>query len=167
MRVAVCSCARQGGHDSGRELLETLYRLETGQAMPEIRITPRGKPYFVDSPLHFSITHTDRHVFCALGHCNVGIDAEEADRIIRPTLLHRILSPTELARVAGSRNPNEAVLRLWVMKEADAKLSGEGLHGFPNHTDFSPDDPRVALWDGCFCALFREDENEGVTFHAF
>lgn len=166
MRIAVRSCVGRNGHDVGRELLEILYRMETGQSLPAVKITPRGKPYFVDSPLHFSITHTPRHVLCALSRCNIGIDAEEADRIVRPTVYARILSPTEKNRVDQFSSPNEAVLRLWVMKEAEAKLSGDGLQGFPNHTDFFPDDPRVHIWDGCIYALFQEDENEGVTFYA-
>ena len=45
-----------------------------------------------------------------------------------------------------------------VLKEAAAKLSGEGLRGFPNHTNFSLDDPRVREIDGCIVAVLREGE---------
>ena len=70
------------GHEVGRELLAELYRRVTGQELPSIAVADRGKPYFVDSPWHFSISHTKDHVFCALAKCPVGIDAEELDRKI-------------------------------------------------------------------------------------
>ena len=39
---------------------------------------------------------------------------------------------------------------------AAAKLSGEGLRGYPNHTDFSPDDPRITEMNGCRVAVMEE-----------
>lgn len=167
MIAAGCPLNGRSGHDAGRELLQTLYFRETGQALPQILFTARGKPYFAESALHFSITHTDRHAFCVLSRCNVGIDAEETDRPIRENTVKRTLSPTEQDRLKESADPRSAFLRLWVLKEAAAKCSGEGLKGFPNHTDFSPEDPRVHLWMNCFVALIPEDENEGVCFYAF
>ena len=47
------------------------------------------------------------------------------------------------------------LLKLWVLKEASVKLTGEGLRGYPNHTDFSPDDPRVMEMDGCYVAVLE------------
>ena len=144
------------GHEVGRELLAGLYRDATGEALPPIAITPRGKPYFPDSPWHFSISHTKHHAFCALAKFPLGIDAEEMGRPIKPALAEKVLSPSEKLRYDGCSDKNNAFLRLWVLKEASAKLSGEGLRGYPNHTDFSPDDPRIQMIDGCFVAVFTE-----------
>lgn len=143
----------RGGHEVGRELLTELYARMTGEALPEIRVTDRGKPFFADSPLCFSITHTDRHAFCALAQGPVGIDAEEMDRAIRPRLAGKILSPGELAHYEAAGDKRAALLRLWVLKEASVKLTGEGLRGYPNHTDFSPDDPRIRELMGCYVAV--------------
>lgn len=137
-------------HEAGRQLLKRLYREYTGRDCPEIRVTDRGKPYFLGDAVHFSISHTSRHVFCALSGTPIGIDAEETDRDINLKLAGKILSPSELARFDGTK---QALLRLWVLKEAAAKLTGEGLRGYPNHTDFSPDDPRVREMDGCYVAV--------------
>ena len=49
----------------------------------------------------------------------------------------------------------QSLLRFWVLKEAAAKLTGEGLRGYPNHTDFSPDDPRITVIDGCYVAVLE------------
>ena len=48
MRMAHCRLTGQSGHEAGRDLLAKLYREETGEALPEILITDRGKPYFAD-----------------------------------------------------------------------------------------------------------------------
>lgn len=140
----------RSGHETGRQLLEKLYREYTGQECPEILAADRGKPYFVGNPVHFSISHTPRHVFCALSDRPIGIDAEETDRQVNLKLADKILSPAEKARFDGTR---EALLRLWVLKEAAAKYTGEGLRGYPNHTDFDPNDPRIQEIDGCFVAV--------------
>ena len=166
MIAAACALEGRSGHRAGRLLLERLYRQVTGEPLPNIRLTPRGKPYFEHSPWHFSITHTDRHAFCVLSRCPVGIDAEELDRPVRFSLAKRILSPTELERFAAAADPREAFLALWVLKEASAKCSGLGLTGFPNRTDFSPEDPRLHRWAGCLVAIVGGDD-EGVRYYAF
>lgn len=153
-------CALDGrtGHEAGRALLAELYRRETGEALPPIGITPRGKPFFADSPWHFSISHTRKHAFCVLDRENIAIDAEELDRPVNPRLAERILSPREKKQFEAAADKTRALLTFWVLKEAAAKLSGEGLRGFPNHTIFSLDDPRVREIVGCLVAILREGE---------
>lgn len=143
------------GHEAGRQLLEKLFREHTGEELPPIAVTSRGKPYFPSCNLHFSISHTPLHVFCALSSCPVGIDAEELDRPVRKELAHRVLSTAEMQRYLALGGSAEAFLRMWVLKEATAKCSGQGLQGFPNDTDFSPADPRVSLRDGCVVAVVQ------------
>ena len=153
MRLDGCS-----GHEAGRQLLAQLYREETGEACPEILTGERGKPYFPDSPLHFSISHTKNHAFCVLAPVPVGIDAEEKDRKVNLRLADKILSESEKCRFDAAPDKQAALLRLWVLKEAAAKCSGEGLNGYPNHTDFSPEDHRITEIDGCYVAVLKEND---------
>ena len=155
--MVISSCALDGktGHEAGRELLASLYRTQTGEELPEIRIADRGKPYFVPGKWHFSITHTPRHAFCALSDCPVGIDAEEVDRNIDLRLADKILGPGERAQFDKAKDKRLALLTFWVLKEAAVKCSGEGLRGYPNRTDFSLDDPRVHIMDGCLVAVIE------------
>ena len=144
------------GHEAGRELLEALYRRATGESLPPSAVGDRGKPYFPDSDWHFSISHTKKHVFCALARCPIGIDAEEVTRKIDLRLADKILSVAERAEFDAAGDQNKALLTFWVLKEAAAKLSGEGLRGYPNHTHFSLEDPRVTELDGCILAVMEE-----------
>lgn len=146
----------RSGHEAGRQLLARMYREITGENCPEIAIAPRGKPYFVDGPWHFSISHTKNHVFCVLSTRPVGLDAEEMDREINLRLAEKILSVPERICFDAASDKRAALLKLWVLKEAAVKLTGEGLHGYPNGTDFSPDDPRVKETDGCYVAVLEE-----------
>jgi len=156
MRIAFCELAGRTGHEAGLQLLANLYREETGEDLPEILTTDRGKPYFPNSPWHFSISHTTRHAFCVLSRNNVAIDAEEPDRKIRLKLAEKILSPEEKVQFDTAENKEKAFLTFWVLKEAAAKLSGDGLRGYPNHTHFSLEDPRVTELDGCIVAVMEE-----------
>ena len=156
MRIASCELNGLTGHEAGRLLLAQLYREETGEDLPPILVTERGKPYFETSRLHFSISHTKKHAFCVLSDRNVGIDAEETDRNIDLRLAEKILSPMEKQQFDAAEDKRLALLRFWVLKEAAAKCSGEGLRGYPNRTDFSLDDPRVTEQDNCLVAVITE-----------
>ena len=145
-------------HLAGLSLLEKLY----GAPLPEIRRTEMGKPYFPGEAVHFSISHTPKHIFCALSEHPVGMDAEELDRDISLRLAEKILSPGELAQYRNAPDKRKALLTFWVLKEAAGKCTGEGLQLWPNHTDFSLDDPRVREIDGCLVAVIeRLPQGEG------
>lgn len=146
----------RNGHEAGRALLEKTYRRLYGREMPPILLTQQGKPYFADGSAHFSISHTKDHVFLCLHNENVGIDAEETDRQIRPELAQRFLSTREQARQENATDKQAALLRLWVLKESYAKLTGRGWGNYLKETDFDPDDPRVQIIDGCYVAVLTQ-----------
>ena len=154
--LAWCALEEKSGHEAGLRLLETLYRRRTGNDLPPISRTERGKPFFPTDPLHFSISHTPRHAFCALSPAPIGIDAEETDRIVRPGLADKILSPGERQQYDASPDKCRALLTFWVLKEAAVKRSGEGLRGYPNQTNFTLPDPRVRELGGCLVAILEE-----------
>ncbi|MDO5545733.1 MAG: 4'-phosphopantetheinyl transferase superfamily protein [Eubacteriales bacterium] len=160
----LASCALDGrtGHEAGRALLAQLYMEAVGQPLPPIVIGEWGKPAFLDSDWHFSISHTKNHAFCVLAKENVAIDAEELDRRVNLSLAEKVLSPSEKAQFDAAADKTRALLTFWVLKEAAAKLSGLGLHGYPNDTAFSLDDPRVRERDGCLIAIFTEGETYAV-----
>ncbi len=145
------------GHEAGRALLARIYREYRGTDMPPIVVEAGGKPRFVEDTVHFSISHTRRHVFCAISDRPVGIDAEEMDRQMDLRLADKILSPGEKTRYEAAPDKRAALLKLWVLKEASVKHTGEGLRGYPNRTEFSTEDPRVQEIDGCYVAVIGGD----------
>ena len=153
MQIGHKEIGPEGGHAAGRQLLQEMYAAQFGTPLPPIATTALGKPYFVGSDVHFSISHTERHVFCVLADRPVGLDAEEESRNIRLELAEKILSPAEKVLFDGAEDKRQTLLRFWVLKEALVKCQGCGLQGYPNHTDFSPDDPRLCRLQGCFVAV--------------
>lgn len=160
--LASCELNGRTGHEAGRDLLAALYRQATGDELPPIARGPWGKPYFPDSPWHFSISHTKNHAFCVLARQNVAVDGEEAGRKINLSLAEKILSPSEKAQFDEAADKNRALLTFWVLKEAGVKLSGRGLQGYPNDTHYSLNDPRVREIDGCLVAVFTEGESDVI-----
>ena len=150
------------GHEEGRRLLEQMYVRRTGKAMPPILAGEWGKPYFAGSDLHFSISHTKNHVFCLLSDRPVGLDAEELTRQVKPALAEKILSRGEYAQYAAAKDKNRALLTFWVLKEASGKATGQGVRGYPNHTDFSLGDPRLQELDGCLVAVVEGEKENAV-----
>ncbi len=112
-------------------LAQALVRL-TGEVMPEIKTRPGGKPYWENSPWHFSLCHTRQAVFCAISDGIVGLDAEKI-RPVSPATVSRVLSPEELRQFGGS---DEDFMQLWTLKEAYVKHTGTGLQGYPNKISF-------------------------------
>ena len=149
----------QTGHDAAWQLLERMYRQKTGGVLPAVERTALGKPYFLNSPWHFSLTHTKGHAFCVLSQKPVGIDAEEEDRKINLALADKILSPGERVQYDAAADKRLALLTFWVLKEAQVKCTGQGLQGYPKDTDFSLEDPRVQEIDGCLVAVIEEDDH--------
>lgn len=145
-------------HEAGLSLLRKLY----GAPLPEICRTPLGKPYFPGKAVHFSISHTREHIFCALSDRPIGIDAEELDRDISLSLAEKILSAGELEQFQNAPDKRKALLTFWVLKEAAGKCTGEGLQLWPNHTAFSLNDPRVREIDGCIVAIVEDKEKHDV-----
>lgn len=146
------------GHLAGRELLADMYSRYVGGPMPEILVQQRGKPYFAGSVWRFSISHSQKHVFCALSQKEIGIDAEELDRPANLKLAEKILSPAERQQYEQAKNKERALLTFWVLKEARSKFTGEGLRGYPNHTEFMLSDPRVRELHGCLVAVIEEED---------
>ena len=105
MRLLCEELRGRSGHETAYGLLERLYREQTGDPLPEIRRTDRGKPYFPEGGWHFSLSHTKRRAFCVLSRHNVAIDAEELDRQIDLRLAEKILSPGEKRQFEAAAGP--------------------------------------------------------------
>ena len=113
-------------------LLRLMLAAATGRAPESLRFTasPAGKPLLDGDPegFHFSLAHSRRWVACAVAPIPVGIDVEAADRPVPALVLDRF-APAEarLVRALPATEVRRAFYRLWTLKEAILKATGEGL----------------------------------------
>ncbi len=93
-----------------------------------VGITANGKPYFEDRPqLYYNISHAGKYVVCVVGDCPVGIDIE-GNRTIKENIAKRFFSQHECLWIEEEADSRESgFFRLWTLKEAYAKLTGEGI----------------------------------------
>lgn len=95
----------------------------------QLKKTEQGRPYGItgSDSLQVSIAHTAKYVLCGLSRYHtIGVDLEPVDRTIHQRLRDRILTPAEKA---NSQLGTVETVRLWTIKEAVVKLTGEGLAG--------------------------------------
>ena len=155
MKLDYCEVGALTPHEAGRQLLAKMYREETGCDLPPILPGDRGKPYFAEGGYHFSISHTKQMAFCVLSKTPVGIDAEHLERKVNPSLAEKILSAWEYAQYEKAEDKKRALLTFWVLKEAAGKLTGEGINGYPNRTDFDLTDNRVQVIENHLVAIIE------------
>lgn len=102
---------------------------ENGLPVSTVSFTDTMKPYFLNSRIHFSISHS--HDVCAVAVADkpVGVDVEIIKTSYPPHLIERSLTATEQDSFDGD------FTRLWCRKEAVAKMTGQGITGYPRNLD--------------------------------
>lgn len=106
------------------------YRKEYGlNDIPDFEIAKNGKPYLKNHPdIYFNISHCEKAVICAFSDSPIGADIE-ASRQITPSLINKVCSDSEIKEINESADKQLTFCRIWTIKEAVAKLSGEGIAG--------------------------------------
>lgn len=109
-------------------LLKRALRTEYGiTENPVFCYGEHGKPLLADHPgIHFNLSHCREAVACAVSDRTVGIDVESVGRY-RESLVRYTMSGQEQQAILGADNPALTFTRLWTMKEARLKLTGEGI----------------------------------------
>ena len=122
-------------HERGRRMCVLVYLLLKKALREEYGITENplfeygkhGKPQIVGHPeICFNLSHCREAVACAVSSRPVGIDVESVHRYKEQLAIHT-MNDQELARIATAERSDVAFIRLWTMKEARLKLTGEGI----------------------------------------
>ena len=108
------------------------------EELPEVHFEPNGKPYFVNSSLYFSLSHSGRFAAALISEEPCGVDVEQVRPEVAERLRERCLSDGERARGCD-------FFELWTKKECIAKLDGSGMRSHPSEIETL--DPR---WNGHF-----------------
>ena len=109
-------------------LLKRALREEEGiMENPIFEYGEHGKPFIVGHPdIHFNISHCKETVLCVTSPRPVGVDVESI-RSFKESLVEYTMNPQEIAQIEQAARPDVEFIRLWTMKEAVLKLSGEGI----------------------------------------
>lgn len=94
-------------------------------------VDDNGKPYLVDCPLYFSISHSKNVVAVSVCDTEVGVDVQhivdDYDKIAK-----KVCTKNELEQIKTKRD----FLRVWTHKEATVKCTGAGIADMTRY-DFS------------------------------
>ena len=106
----------------------------TGLSPAEIEIShdEKGKPFCKGLPLSVSLSHSGAYIAVAVGQSAVGVDVERK-RKFSLSVSRRWFRPKEHEFLTSlpAEERARAFFRLWTLKEAALKYTGEGLAGGP------------------------------------
>lgn len=94
------------------------------------RYGEKGKPYFREIPLCFSLSHSGDYVLCAVSRQEVGADLQKIQPVDVWKLAKRFFSESEcrtLERCESEGERQRLFFGFWSRKEAFGKLTGEGV----------------------------------------
>lgn len=122
----------------------------------ELCRTGKGKPYFKNIDLEFSVSHSGNAWVCAMGSCMVGIDIQLARGAKTIEVAKRFFTKEEADFV--SDNDSNAFFRIWSGKESFVKFIGEGIsYGFDKFSIIKGGDFSDTLENPVKCHFERVD----------
>lgn len=127
---------RYQGGEGGRQRTEELVRraaeqyiweerLSLGTVSGEILRTERGKPYFKEVPIEFSVSHTGSLWVCLIDREPVGVDVQKIRPCRRDKIAERYYTRDEQEYVAAMGE--NGFFQIWARKEAYVKFTGDGI----------------------------------------
>ena len=128
-------------HEHGQRTCVLAYQLLCRALSEEFGITgnplfeyaANGKPSIAGHPeIFFSLSHCREAVACAVRPRPVGIDVESVGRY-REAVARYAMSDREQALIRQAAQPQLIFTRLWTMKEALLKLTGQGIGSHMKH----------------------------------
>ena len=107
---------------------------ELGYKDIDFKYNENGKPYLVDIPLFFNLSHSGNLAICVISDQEVGIDIELTNRY-KDDLLKMVSTELEYKYINNSDNKELLFTRLWTIKESVMKYLGTGLKIAPKHIE--------------------------------
>ena len=128
-------------YENGRKTCAAAYLLLCEGLRQEYGITEppvfeygeHGKPSIVGHPdIFFNMSHCKEAAICVLSDKPVGVDIESMRRY-RESLARYTMNDEEMAQILQAERPDMEFTRLWTLKEAVLKRSGEGIRNDMKH----------------------------------
>ena len=100
---------------------------------PVFEYGEHGKPSIVGHPdIYFNMSHCKEAAICVLSDKPVGVDIESIRRYSE-SLARYTMNDEEMALIEKAERRNVEFIRLWTLKEAVLKHSGEGIRNDMKH----------------------------------
>ena len=128
-------------HEQGRKTCAAAYLLLCEGLRKEYDINEKpvfeygehGKPFIVGHPeIHFNMSHCKEAAICVLSDKPVGVDIESI-RSYNESLARYTMSDEEMIQIESAERRDVEFIRLWTLKEAVLKRSGEGIRNDMKH----------------------------------
>lgn len=122
-----------------KKYLSKLYG--TPEEKIEIKKGAHGKPYVLNLPAHFNISHSGDYTVVAIGDRPIGIDIEII-KDFSAILAKKLFNEDELKYISGTSTTRKKFLmqksffEIWTAKEAYLKYSGGGISEGINSLSF-------------------------------
>lgn len=96
---------------------------------PAFEYVKHEKPVLRDYPdINFNLSHCKHGVLCVIDDKPIGCDIEEIETALDINLCHYCYNDSEVADILSAPDSCVAFTKLWTMKEAVLKLTGEGIN---------------------------------------
>ena len=121
---------KEAGVTKTEVLCEELLSREKDTVSLKYRYGQKGKPYLMDIPLYFNLSHSGRYVLCGVSSREIGVDIQEIRKGNLMQIVKRYFAGEEVARLERIDDETlrkEQIYTLWAKKEAYGKLTGEGI----------------------------------------
>lgn len=89
-------------------------------------VDENGKPYFINSDINFSISHSQEYIAIAISNSKIGIDIQKISEV-KESVINLIFNEDDLAFYSSSKDKNSCFTKIWTFKESYAKCIGKGL----------------------------------------
>ena len=129
-----------------RKYLSRLYNIPEEKL--EIKKGENGKPYVLNIPAHFNVSHSGDYTVLAISDRPIGIDLEII-RDFSAILAKKYFNEDELKYISGNSSSRKKSLmqkcfyEIWTAKEAYLKFTGKGIAGGINSLSFSFDGKKL------------------------
>lgn len=90
----------------------------------KFRYTYFGKPYLLDSPFHFNISHSGKTVVCCFSKHEIGVDIEQISDVNYMNF-QSVFTQRELCLI--DEMGTDKFFELWTRKESAVKAIGKGM----------------------------------------
>ena len=107
-------------------LQEALSQLKLPFEWKQLQYSEKGRPFLLNKPLDFNLSHSGVYVFLGIDSHKIGVDIEK-HRTVKYQNFNRQFSPQELRQIESADEPQKEFFRLWSVKEAVIKADGRGM----------------------------------------